>query len=46
MLDLPFGLTNAPASSHEMINTVLQEHLDYFVIAYLDDILIFSKTLG
>ena len=27
-----------------MINHVLREHLDIFVVAYLDDILIFSKT--
>jgi hypothetical protein len=28
-----------------MINTVLREYLDIFVIMYLDDILIFSETL-
>ena len=28
-----------------MINDVLKEHLDVFVIAYLDDILVYSKTL-
>ena len=28
-----------------MINDVLREHLDVFVIAYLDDILVYSKTL-
>lgn len=42
---MPFGLTNAPASFQEMINQVLREYLDIFVIAYLDDILIFSPTL-
>ena len=41
---MPFGLTNAPASFQTMINHVLREHLDIFVVAYLDDILIFSKT--
>jgi hypothetical protein len=44
-LVMPFGLTNAPASFQVMINEVLREHLDIFVFAYLDDILIFSKTL-
>jgi hypothetical protein len=44
-LVMPFGLTNAPASFQTMINDVLREHLDMFVIAYLDDILIYSKTL-
>ena len=44
-LVMPFGLTNAPATFQRMINNVLREHLDIFVIAYLDDILIFSETL-
>jgi len=41
---MPFGLTNAPASFQRFIFTVLEEYLDIFVIAYLDDILVFSKT--
>ena len=44
-LVMPFRLTNAPASFQRFINEVCREHLDIFVIAYLDDILIFSKTL-
>ncbi|KAH8193483.1 hypothetical protein TruAng_012351 [Truncatella angustata] len=44
-LVMPFGLTNVPASFQNMINTVLRECLDDFVVIYLDDILIFSKTL-
>jgi hypothetical protein len=43
-LVMPFGLTNAPASFQQFINEVLQEHLHLFVIAYLDDILIFSRN--
>ena len=42
---MPFGLTNAPATCQEVINDALREHLDVFVIAYLDDILVYSKTL-
>jgi hypothetical protein len=43
-LVMPFGLTNAPAYFQKMINNVLREKLDIFVIVYLDDILVFSET--
>jgi hypothetical protein len=39
-----FGLTNALATFQELINNVLRTHLDIFVIAYLDDILVYSKN--
>ena len=42
---MPFRLTNAPASFQRFINEVCGEYLDIFMIAYLDDILIFSNTL-
>jgi hypothetical protein len=41
---MPFGLTNAPATFQRFIFSALEEYLDDFVIAYLDDILVFSKT--
>jgi hypothetical protein len=40
---MPFGLTNAPASQQALLNSILYEYLDDFVIVYLDNILIFSK---
>ena len=42
---MSFELTNASTTCQEMINDALREHLDVFVIAYFDNILIYSKTL-
>ena len=41
---LPFGLTNGPASWQHYMNDLLFEYLNKFCQAYLDDILIYSKT--
>ena len=41
---MPFGLANAPATFQHMINDVLRDYLDIFVVAYLDDLLIFSTN--
>src|SRR5579884_52931 len=43
-LVLLFGLTNAPAIFMMLINNIFHDYLDKFVIIYLDDILIYSKT--
>jgi RNase H-like domain found in reverse transcriptase/Reverse transcriptase (RNA-dependent DNA polymerase)/Integrase zinc binding domain/Chromo (CHRromatin Organisation MOdifier) domain len=41
---LPMGLCNAPATFMRLMNDVLRKHLDQFVLAFLDDIFIYSKT--
>lgn len=43
-LVLPFGLTGGPASFQHYINDTLLPFLNDFVQAYLDDIIIYSKT--
>lgn len=42
---MPFGLTNAPATFQHLVNTTFTDMLDTCVVAYLDDILIYSETL-
>jgi len=42
---MPFGLVNVPATFQKLINDVLRDYLRKFCLVYLDDIIIYSKSL-
>jgi hypothetical protein len=43
-LVMSFGLTNTPGHFMYLMNSVFMEELDKFVVVFIDDILVFSKS--
>ncbi|GBG92057.1 hypothetical protein CBR_g54312 [Chara braunii] len=43
-LVMPFGLCNAPGTFQTEMHHIFRPYLDKFMVVYLDDILVFSKT--
>ena len=41
---MPFGLTNTPATFMALMNKVFQLYFDKFMIVFIDDILVYSRS--
>ena len=41
---MPFRLTNAPAAFMDLMHRVFQPYIDQFIVDFVDDILIYSKS--
>ena len=41
---MPFRLTNAPAAFMDLMHRVFRPYLDSFVVIFIDDILVYSKS--
>jgi hypothetical protein len=43
-MEMSFGLTNAPTYFMYLMNKVFMEYLDKFVMVFIDDILVYSRS--
>ena len=41
----PFGIHNCPPLAQRLMHTIFRDYLDIFMVVFMDDILIFSKTV-
>ncbi|MCI47374.1 reverse transcriptase, partial [Trifolium medium] len=41
---MPFGVTNSPAIFMDYMNRLFHPFLDKFVVVFIDDILVYSKS--
>ncbi|KAF5472032.1 hypothetical protein F2P56_008781 [Juglans regia] len=41
---MPFGLTNAPTTFMNWMNRICRQYLDSFMIVFIDDILVYSRS--
>ena len=41
---MSFGLTNAPATFMDLMNTIYKQYLNLLVIIFIDNILIYSRS--
>jgi Reverse transcriptase (RNA-dependent DNA polymerase) len=41
---MPFGVTNAPSVFQALMNAVFRDVADVFIMCYLDDILVYSRS--
>ena len=44
-LVMSFGLTSAPAAFMDLMNRVFRPYMDQFMVVFIDDILVYSKSM-